>query len=253
MRRQNLHVVLPVAFLAGLGITIVGLLLLTPMMLANRAGSRPDWPLLASVGDAYGGTATMLSSVAVLGVAASLLLQWRQNRMIQLYSLKQQHLEIVKIALESPEFLYVDGVQSDPEGRLKVYANLLVSYWAMAWDLGLMSVPTLRANAARLLRQPVARRWWETWQSGYLTFKGRKRFVQIVNEEYLRATPVVDVPSESAEEGQGPNAPKTALAPPRRSIRRARGGAFVAGCMVGLAVGLGVRLSRRRRTQTGQR
>jgi len=247
MRRQNLQAFFPVILLTSLGIALVGLLVLTPMILAARAGTRPDWPLLANVGEAYGGTATMLSSVAVLGVAASLVLQWRQNRTVQLYSLKQQHLELVKLALDSPEFLYVDGIQADPEGRLKAYANLLVSHWAMAWDLGLMPEPRLRINAARLLRQAVARSWWAAWQTSYLTVKGRRRFVEIMNEEYANAPPIVENVPKWTDTPSRPLPQESAPKPPRPLISRSEGGAFLLGCLLGVAVALGSRVRQRQR------
>ncbi|MEJ3742830.1 DUF6082 family protein [Actinomycetes bacterium KLBMP 9797] len=202
------------------------------------AGTRSDWPGLADVGEAYSGASAMLSSIALFGVAASLLMQRRQNRMTQLYSFKQQHLELVKLALDNPEFLYVDGAEaaSDPENRLKVYANLLVSHWAMAWDLGMISIPTLRANAARLLRHRIARQWWQAWRFSYLTSKSRKRFVDIVDEEHGRAT-TTNRTATAANPSQDQHGPHPRTIPARTSVSRPEY-RFIAGWALGLAVGV---------------
>ncbi|WP_173164127.1 DUF6082 family protein [Phytohabitans suffuscus] len=168
------------------------LILQAPTLLGRLGGGGKDWDLLANVGDAYAGVSAILSSLAFCGVAASLLLQWRQNRMTQLYSFKQQHLEIAKLALQDPRFLYVDGVDPtlDTDATLKVYANLVVSHWAMAWDLRMMSEHTVRANASRLFGDRISREWWDSWRFSYLTSRGRKRFVRILDEEHQRALAV---------------------------------------------------------------
>ncbi|BCB75620.1 hypothetical protein GCM10022251_27690 [Phytohabitans flavus] len=179
---------LPAASVIAFGVTLLVLISQAPALLGWLAGSRGDWDFLANVGDAYAGVSAILSSLAFCGVAASLLLQWRQNRMTQLYSFKQQHLELTKLALQDPKFLYVDGVDPtvDGDATLKVYANLIVSHWAMAWDLRMMSVRTLRGNAARLFNDRISREWWEAWRFSYLSSRGRKRFVKILDEEYQR-------------------------------------------------------------------
>lgn len=241
MRRANVHRALPVILLVAAGVIVASLIFLSPAVLASAAKSRPDWPDLAEVGEAYSGASAMLSSIALFGVAASLLLQRGLNRMTQLYSFKQQHVELVKLALDNPEFLYVDGTEfaSDPEARRKVYANLIVSHWAMAWDLGMMSVPTLRANASRLLREMVARQWWEAWRFSYHTSRSRRRFVKILDEEYERAPPTPEEPlprPHLAKASDGAQAPSPAG--PAVLLRTA-GGMVVAG-VAGLAVGLAI-------------
>lgn len=136
-----------------------------------------------------------------------------------------------------PEFLYVDGAEAawDPDARRKVYANLLVSHWAMAWDLGMISIPTLRANASRLLREDVARQWWQAWKFSYRTSRGRKRFVEIMEGEHERAASAPKQPGRGAvpKRRQSPEPLAAASGPDRSSRSRT----FMVGCAVGFAMG----------------
>ncbi|MDQ7903944.1 DUF6082 family protein [Phytohabitans sp. ZYX-F-186] len=189
LRRRDGWPSWPAVFVIAFGVALLILMLRAPVLLGRLGGSRQDWDFLANVGDAYAGVSAILSSLAFCGVAASLLLQWRQNRMTQLYSFKAQHLELAKLALQDPKFLYVDGVDPtvDGDATLKVYANLIVSHWAMAWDLRMMSVRTLRTNASRLFNERIAREWWDAWRFSYLSSRSRKRFVKILDEEHQNA------------------------------------------------------------------
>ncbi|HET8662380.1 MAG TPA: DUF6082 family protein [Micromonosporaceae bacterium] len=179
---------------------LTGLVLLSPIPLTWLAGQEVDWNSLASVGAAYSAAANVFSSLAFCGIVLSLFLQWRQNRMILLFSYKQQHMELAKLALDNPQFLYVDGVSADPDAALKVYANLLVSHWAIAWDLGIANDDSTRVNARRLFKQEVARDWWDTWKFSYLSSKRRRRFFQIVDQEWRNA-----MAPDRTDSDQGPD------------------------------------------------
>jgi len=165
-------------------------LLLSPLPMVWLRSQRTDWDELSQVGEAYGGASALLSGIALSGIAVSLLLQWRQLRSSLLYSIKQRHFELVKLTLDDPRFLYVDGteVAADPEARLKVYGNLLVNHWALTWDLGFMDEAALRENARRFFRSATARAWWTTWGRSYLGVRHRRRFVEALTDECERAT-----------------------------------------------------------------
>jgi hypothetical protein len=165
-------------------VVIIGVAL-SPLGMTWLGNQSINWALLSDVGQAYGGASALLSGLAFCGIAVSLLLQWRQFRSSLLYSVKQRHFELVKLALENPEFLYVDGddVARDPDVRLKVYGNLLVNHWAMTWDMGFTTEPSLRQSGRRLFLSALARDWWTNWGNSYLGAAGRRRFVQILDEE----------------------------------------------------------------------
>jgi len=164
----------------------------SPVALAWLSRLSLDWANLANIGEAYGAASAILSGMALAGIVVSLAIQWRQNRINQMYGVAQRHLELVKLALDDPRYLYVDGddVASDPNAKLKVYANLLVGHWAMAWDLGFMREQTLRRSAQRLFGSGIARSWWARWGQSFRSPRGRRRFFEILNSEFELASPV---------------------------------------------------------------
>jgi hypothetical protein len=177
-----LAVLVSVAFLAGV--------VASPLAMKWLTGTRLKWAELSDVGQAYGGVSAVLSGLAFCGVAASLLMQRRQARLAQIYSIRQRHFELVKLALDDPQYLFVDGPNEadDPNARLKVYANLLVGHWAMMWDLDAITADLVRAGAARLFATALARQWWTEWGASFLSSKHRVRFVDLMTSECDRAT-----------------------------------------------------------------
>ncbi|GAA3348361.1 hypothetical protein GCM10020358_66570 [Amorphoplanes nipponensis] len=154
-------------------------------------GKSQPWVMLADVGEAYGGASALLSAAALSGIGASLFLQSRQMRQ-ELMSLdKQRHFELVKLALENPEFVEViDGSPLDAQdGRQKIYANLTLTYWLAMWELGEIGEAELRTLTSHMFRSGISRAWWGQVSSRWITIRGhrRRRFVQIVREEWATA------------------------------------------------------------------
>jgi hypothetical protein len=184
--------------------TVVALVALSPLVMKWLSGQR-DWHQLADVGQVYGSASAVLTGVGLCGIAVSLLMQWRQNRITQVYSIRQRQFELVKLALDNPRYLYVEGpaVASDPHSELKVYANLLVGHWAMSWDLGVTNEQLLRASAARLFSTSAAREWWTTWGHSYLTSRRRRRFFNILTFECSQAMILASQPTKGTNNEEG--------------------------------------------------
>jgi hypothetical protein len=177
----------------GLGFTlaVVGVLLLSgllPLAIVAASDGRVSWSDLANIGQAYGTVSALLSAFALIGVVGSLVLQRRQMQATRQYETKKMHLDLVRMAVENPLLLSVEG-DVDPDGQVKAYANLLVSHWALAWDVRAMTGRSVRANAARLFNQQVVRDWWRDFGNSYATSAERRGFVKIMDEEYVRAAP----------------------------------------------------------------
>jgi len=115
-------------------------------------------------------------------------MQRRQNRLALLYSVRDRQFELVKLALDNPQFLYIESpdVISDTTAKMKVYANLMVGHWALLWDLGILRDHTLHALAARLFTTAITRDWWATWGNSYLDYRPR-RFFEIMSIECRKA------------------------------------------------------------------
>lgn len=166
-------------------VMVIVFVLILPVPMTGLAYLPLNWPKAAQVGEAYGGASAVISGLAFFGIAVSLLLQWRQLRSSLLFAIKQRHFELVRLTLDNPRYLFVDGQQvtQDPDATLKVFGNLVVNHWALAWDLGFMSESALRDSAKRLFEAAIARDWWLAWGKSYLLAEGREEFFRIMSQE----------------------------------------------------------------------
>ena len=221
----------------------VGLIGLSPLAMTWLADLPVQWSHLSDMGQAYGGTSAVLSGLALAGVSASLLMQSSLNRISQLHSIRQRQFDIVKLALDNPGYLYVDGSAaiSDPDNHLKVYANLFVSHWAMVWDLAEMREDTLHVVASRLFESAVAREWWKVNGQSYYSSRRRKKFVAILSDECDRAALAARPPSR-------PTPPDPLPIPPQRtSSSGGRSRTLVVGVAAGIGIGILLHSASRRR------
>ncbi|GAA2487279.1 DUF6082 family protein [Winogradskya humida] len=217
-RRQRLRLVSTIA-----GLTIgTGVVLWSPMIFYRILGRAMPWQDLADVGQAYGGASALLSAAALCGIGFSLILQSRQLRQ-ELTSLdKQRHFELIKLALDNPEFFEVIdiGQVTGPRDRLKVYANLMMNYWLAMWELGEIGEAELRNLTRNLFKGDLARTWWQQQQGTWMTVRTRRRrrFIAIADEEWTAANTTA---SQRAE--QRPELPRgeTTRQQPGRKRRRA--------------------------------
>jgi uncharacterized protein DUF6082 len=81
---------------------IVAAVLLSPLMMIRLSESGLPWNRLADVGQAYGGASALLSAAALCGVGASLLFQRRQMRQELADIDRQQHRELLRLAIDTP-------------------------------------------------------------------------------------------------------------------------------------------------------
>jgi hypothetical protein len=177
----------------------VSLVIWSPLLMYRLLGESMPWTKLADVGEAYGGASALLSAAALSGIGASLFLQSRQMRQEMVSLDRQRHFELVKLALENPEFFEVlDGAPLDArDGRRRIYANLTLTYWLAMWDLGEIDDAELRVLTSAMFMSPVSRAWWRQVHGYWLTARRsrrRQRFMRIVNEEWASA----DANSEAA-------------------------------------------------------
>ena len=178
-----------------------GFVIWSPLLMYELLGESMPWPRLADVGEAYGGASALLSAAALSGIGASLFLQSRQMRQ-ELMSLdKQRHFELVKLALDNPEFFEIlDGGPLDAQdGKRRVYANLTLTYWLAIWELGEIGDGELRILTSTMFRSRVSRDWWGQVNRSWITVRGRRRkqFMRIVHEEWAAANILSAVDSEA--------------------------------------------------------
>ncbi|MEV0944003.1 DUF6082 family protein [Micromonospora wenchangensis] len=221
------------AFISLAAIASMGLIVLSPVAMTWMSDLSAQWGDLSNIGQAYGGTSAILSGLALVGVSISLLIQNNLNRISQVHLIRQRQFDIVKLALDNPQFLYVDGsaATGDPDAVLKIYANLFVGHWAMVWDLGEMKENTLHTLAGRLFESAIAREWWKVNGDSYLSSRRRKRFHAILSEECQSA-------ARSAAEVAGRRGVEVVVSDPERRPSRSSRHLIIVGVLAGVAIGV---------------
>ncbi|GAA1618872.1 hypothetical protein GCM10009828_053820 [Actinoplanes couchii] len=178
--------------MAGTLLAVVAAVLLSPLLMARAASGDLPWVQLANVGQAYGGASALLSAAALCGVVASLLFHRRQVHQELAEMDRQQHLELIKLALDNPEFLEVldPKTASTPHARQELFINLMMMYWLAVWELGVVDETELRAMVADLFSSEISRSWWARVGRIWIDTRNnreRRRFVSIVSGEFTRA------------------------------------------------------------------
>jgi hypothetical protein len=171
-------------------LTIVLLVLLSPVLMLLILNYPLPWDQLGAVGQAYGAISAVTSGVALLGVAVSLVIQQRHNRVAEEHTVRQRHFDLVRLTLEDLKFLYSWGTRADLayDPALLGFSNLIVAHWLMLWQIGHIDEATLRANVRTFFNGQVGRDHWRknahTWPT---TDHRARRFALIMTEEYERA------------------------------------------------------------------
>ena len=124
----------PVLAGAVAGVALTALILVSPVLMSVLFVGSVDWTQASIIGQAYGLASAVLGGLAFCGVAYSLILQRRETRIALLGTSFQQYLELTKLALDDPRFLYVQDRPPDrPHNDLFAYANLLLSSIYHGW------------------------------------------------------------------------------------------------------------------------
>jgi hypothetical protein len=189
--------------------TFVAVIIVLPLLMVGLSSGRLPWKRLADIGQAYGGVSALLSAAALCGVVASLLFQGRQVRQELAEMDRQQHIDLMRLALENPEFIEVLDARTaaGPHARQELFANLMMMYWLAVWELGVVDEDELRAMASDMFASEISRRWWGRVGGGWIGTHGKKqrrRFISIVSEELTRARLVPATPVRAVRPGAVP-------------------------------------------------
>jgi hypothetical protein len=187
-------------------------------------GRRPgyDWPLLGNVGQTYGAASAILAALALIGVVWSLVLQAREAKAAREQALRALHTDLMKMALDEPDFLRCWGPIGDSVDlgwfRKHVYTNLIVSHWQLMWEVGVLSQAHLRVLAGQFFAGAVGRRFWAEARGPRATAETSRRarqFTAIVDGCYVAALAAGPAADEAPVPGPaGPPADTEAGGPP---------------------------------------
>ena len=181
----------------------VGLIGASPLALDVFDGSTSHWNRLSAIGQTYGAASAVLSVLAVLGVAVTLVLQARDSRALRLQAIRESHIRLMEMAMNDPELNKVWGPSglSDPfvQQRQNMYANMILSQWEMSYATRTLTDDHLKLLAAEFLSGTIGREFWALARQARLdTSEGKlnRRFHEIIDDEYRRLlmTPAIPPP-----------------------------------------------------------
>src|SRR6266480_1461980 len=208
------------ATLATLRAARLGLLLLAIASLLVLVAASPlalnglgsllglPWKQLSDIGQAYGAASALLTSLALIGVAGSIILQAREINASRDQSSREHHAHLVEMSLEDPVYQRAWGADPSQFGsdgfRQRAYINLIVSHWERDYKVNGIAEHTLRGNIAQLFKGEAARQWWA--ETGFIrrasaANRREKRFCRIVDEEFRKA--IASGPPAVAAEAAG--------------------------------------------------
>jgi hypothetical protein len=199
-RRWHLiNILKQAAFLSASVAAVAFLLVLVAVspLAFRQLDSLPDvnWTQLSAVGQTYGAASALLTGLALIGVAGSIMFQIRAIRASQEQSIREQHTHLIEMALADPIYLrvwgYDPGKYGNPEKyRQSGYTNLIVSFWQSYYVLGGLRENAVRTNIAFLFRGEAGREFWAASRNERLQAAQNRRdirFCHMMEEEYQKA------------------------------------------------------------------
>jgi hypothetical protein len=135
--------------------------------------------------------ATVISSIALIGVAIGVILQARQLRANQLQAMRGLHLEIMKISIDNPA-LAVSTVKDVDVGDATrgSFLNLTLKFLETGYSFKTISKASVSLQAARLFESEYSRVWWAQARVTYEvegTTKREKEFFGLVDARFQDA------------------------------------------------------------------
>jgi hypothetical protein len=133
--------------------------------------------------------ATIISSIALIGVALGLILQSRQVKANQLQVMREMHLELIKVGIDNPALASSVTADIGEENYSRAgYLNLWVKYLQTGYSLKTISKASVALHTARMFMSEYSRDWWGTHaRAGYRTEawkKSEKEFFEIVDAQF---------------------------------------------------------------------
>ncbi|MBM4795096.1 hypothetical protein HXP44_24315 [Streptomyces sioyaensis] len=150
------------------------------------------WSMLSEIGQTYASISAVLSALAVVGVAYSLVLQAKQARLEKFQAMRTFQRDLLLMAMEDeslrPCWGPMHGLQGQ-EWRQHTYSRLIMAYLWMGAEAGGIPAASIRANAIEIMKSPPGRDYWQRsrdrWKLDACSARERQ-FVKIFEEEFQR-------------------------------------------------------------------
>ena len=133
---------------------------------------------------------TLISSIALAGVALGLILQARQLRASRIQAARTAQIDLLKFAIDNPTMVNELEGAEDVEGFVKgVVRNWYFSYLSMSYDNKTITKASLQKIAQTVFAAEAARKWWAEAAGSFdevATSRREKEFFTIVDAEFQR-------------------------------------------------------------------
>jgi hypothetical protein len=134
---------------------------------------------------------TLISSIALVGVAISLILQARQLRVNQVQIARASQVELLKLGLNNPVAASELVGAADPDGFARgVFLNWYVGHLLTSYETGATSKSNIERLARELFAVEASRKWWAMARQSYANdarSRRQKSFFAVVDGEFQRA------------------------------------------------------------------
>jgi hypothetical protein len=175
--------------------SVLGVVAVSPLALKALGSLHGwNWTQLSNIGQAYGAASALLTGLALIGVAASIILQVREMNAAREQSSREHHAHLLEMALQDPVYQRCWGVDPSKHTadafRQRGYLNLIVSYWQRDYRVNGISDLMLRSNLTSLFRGEAARKWWTNTRNYRISAAVNhrdKRFCRIIDKEFRKA------------------------------------------------------------------
>ncbi|MBE1534266.1 DUF6082 family protein [Actinomadura algeriensis] len=188
-RARNLTLIL-------LTLVVIGLIGASPWFLRAWGEPTTRWERWSFIGQTYGAASALVAAFALVGIAATLILQARETKIAREEARRIAIAELLKMAMDDPALDEAWGPVPDGEDRKArrqlMYINMIVSEWQMSYETKALPERRLRAISREMFSGRPGRAYWrDARQVRMSTSETRqaRRFHQILDEEYAQAPP----------------------------------------------------------------
>jgi hypothetical protein len=133
--------------------------------------------------------ATIISSVALIGVAVGLILQGRQLKANQIQVMREMHLELMRVGINNPivSASVYEGTSPEDFPRDSLI-NLSLKFLETGYSLKAITTRSVALQAARLFESEYVRAWWTNGMRDIFEAeagaKSEKEFFTIVDSAF---------------------------------------------------------------------
>lgn len=175
---------------------VLGLILVSPLSLKWLGSLQSiNWVRFSYIGQTYGAASALLTGVALLGVAGSMVFQVQATRVSREQTAREQHVHLIEMALADPAYRRCWGgdprpYDTDRGYRQHGYTNLVFSSLENDYLLGRSRLDALHKTFSALFDGEADREFWVRARTSHLDMRRdrrNRRFWRLVESEYQKA------------------------------------------------------------------